>query len=296
MIKNSIAILSISILISVLFILGVYAAWYSYNRQAVISEIEKCNYTMEHPNPPTAYTDPNGNIVSVVIAEPCLIIPIPPSLWDLFRGRIILKNILNGMEVNPYSLRDILLANYTLGPGDLPCDQSATTTPCGTFETVKAVELGASAPYIPPNVVYPSAEWTSATDTPITLSGFTFELPPGWHGEIYEKGFYGGVNALIRSESSDRGFTISCPPDGKGLEAATSLSSEERTFTKNSVTYSTAFEEWTAPGNDPWYFVWVRTFDSGETSAHTPSTVCLAQGSVTPDIKDALRMYYETMR
>lgn len=293
--KNVIIVASLGL---ILFICGAWATWYSYNRQMIIAQIEKCNYEMNHPKPPTMIPGPDGKIVPVMIAEICPIVPMPPSLQDVLRGRIVFEGVQKGLEVNPYSLKDILLGNYTLGPArNMPCDQSATTTPCATLEALKAGKPSAPAPYIPPNVVSPIAEWTSATDTPVTFSGFTFQLPLGWHGEVYEKGFSGGVHALIQSESSDRGFTIDCPPDGKGLEAATRLSSEEQTFMKNSIAYSTAFEEWTAPGNDPWYFVWIRVSESGDTSANTkPLNACLAQGSATPAIKNAMSMLYETVR
>ncbi len=294
MLRKNIIIITVTVFASM--ILGAYATWYTYSRQVKIAQVEKCDYKMEHPEPPTTYLDPDGNVVSVMITEPCLIIPIPPSLWDLLRGRIAFEGALSGLEVNPYSLKDILFGNYTLGPArNMPCDQSATTTPCATLEALRAGEPSMPAPYISFSVVYPISELTSATDTSVTLSGFIFQLPSGWHGEVYEKSNFGGVHALMQSESSDRGFTIDCPPDGKDLESATRLSSEERTFTKNSTTYSTALEEWAAPRNDPQYFVWIRTHESSDISNHAPSTVCLAQGSATSDIKNAMSMFYKTV-
>jgi hypothetical protein len=175
---------------------------------------------------------------------------------------------------------------------NLPCNQSATTTPCETLETIKAGDTSEPAA---PNVVYSTAKWSSATHTPITFSGYTFQLPPGWHGEVYEKGFGGGFHALIQSELSERGFTIDCPPDGKGLEAAKRLTSDERTFTANSITYSAVFEEWAAPGNDPWFFVWIKS-SAGDSSISNPRTACLAQGSANPAIKSAMQTLYETIK
>jgi hypothetical protein len=35
-------------------------------------------------------------------------------------------------------------------------------------------------------------------------------------------------------------------------------------FAVGTTTYAIAFEEWTAPGNDPWIFVWLRSNVSGD--------------------------------
>jgi hypothetical protein len=109
-----------------------YAAWYSYARQSQIAQIAECQYELEHPQPPVFMEGPPGfGVVPVQIAELCPITVAPPSLWDLIRGRIALKDIPQGMKVNPYSLTDILRGRYTLGPNnDIGCDQSATTTDC----------------------------------------------------------------------------------------------------------------------------------------------------------------------
>ncbi|MBI4088379.1 hypothetical protein HY418_03315 [Candidatus Kaiserbacteria bacterium] len=270
--------------------LSAYAAWYSYNRQAKIAQVEQCNYGFEHPKPPTMMTAPDGTLAPVYSIEPCVTVIVPPPLWDLVRGRIAFENIPERMKVNPYSLTGVLLGRYTLGPDiALPCDQSATTTDCSALPPPQSEPQ----PYVPPNPVQPTETWVSATGTPLSFSGFSFMLPPGWHGSVYEKGFAGGVHALVQSDSNDRGFTIDCPPDGKGLEAATRLSSEERSFTADGG-YSVAFEKWTAPGNDPWYFVWVRAHELGDFSTDASNTVCLAQGSATPDIEEAMRAMYST--
>lgn len=173
------------------------------------------------------------------------------------------------------------------------CDQSATTTDCASLSSLPQ---NPPQPYVPPNPVQPIATWTSATGTPVSFADFTFTLPPGWHGSVYEKMYAGGWHALVQSDPNEPGFVIDCPPDGKGLEAATRLSSEERSFTADGTDYSVAFEKWTAPGNDPWYFVWVRMPQSGNSSNGSSRTSCLAQGTATPDIEEAMRSLYESWK
>src|SRR3989344_5169078 len=126
------------------------------------------------------------------------------------------------------------------------CDQSATTTDCSTLPAPSQPE---QQPYVPPDPIQPSETWTSATGTPISLFGFSFELPAGWHGSVYSDAYLGNLHVLVQSDSNDRGFTIDCTPDGKGFEDATRLSSEMRSFTTGGTDYSAAFEKWTAPGN-----------------------------------------------
>jgi hypothetical protein len=58
---------------------------------------------------------------------------VPPPLWDIIRGRMTFEGIPERMQVNPYSLADMILGRYTLGPANMPCNQSATTTDCSTF-------------------------------------------------------------------------------------------------------------------------------------------------------------------
>jgi hypothetical protein len=113
---------------------------------------------------------------------------------------------------------------------------------------------------------------------------------------VYEKGFGAGVRALIQSESSDRGFVIDCPPDGKGLEAATRLTSEDRIFTANLITYSAAFEEWTGPGNDPWSFVWIRASESSDFPADVLCIVAdidIFDDDFFPDPKHSLLKFFD---
>jgi hypothetical protein len=130
--KNIIIIASSGI--AILFVCATYAAWYSYNRQMVIAQIEKCNYDQEHPKPPTMIPGPDGKIVPVMIAEICPFAVVPPSLLNLLRGRIVFEGVQKGMEVKPYRLTDIFLARYMLGPDShMGCDQSATTSDCSAL-------------------------------------------------------------------------------------------------------------------------------------------------------------------
>lgn len=276
------------ILLVALIGIGGYVGWYSYARQMKIAQVEQCNYNLVHPKPPTMITAPDGSLAPVYSIEPCTAVVVPPSLLDIIRGRFTFEGVAKGMKVNPYLLMDVLLGNYTLGPDtSMPCDQSATTTDCATLASLPQTP---PPPYVPPNVVYPVEEWTSATNTPISFAGFSFVLPPGWHGSVYEKGFAGGQNALVQKDSNAPGFTIDCPPDGKGFEEATRLSTEERSLTSHEVAYTVSFEKWTAPGNAPWLFVWLRKGSPGGLS----DIVCLAQGSVDPNVTTAMYALYAT--
>jgi len=292
MTKKSISIGIGALVFVILAALGAYAAWYSYDRQARIAQVEQCGYDLEHPQPPTLITAPDGSLAPLYSIETCTTIIVPPTLWNIVRKRIAFEGIPEHMKVNPYSFTDVLLGRYTLGPERvLPCDQPATTTDCSTLPAPSQPE---PQPYVPPNTVQPTATWISATGTPISLYGFSFELPSGWRGSVYSSAYTGNVHAFVQNDGNDRGFVIDCPPDGKGLEAATRLSNEERSFTaSDSTTYSMAFEKWTAPDNDPWYFVWVRMPQSGDSSS---GTYCLAQGSATSDIERAMRSLYDSWK
>jgi len=278
------------ILIALVVTLGAYAAWYTYHRQEVIVQLDKCDYALTHPEASPKMRAPDGTFVSVV--TPCLMQPVPPGIADLVRGRIIFTRVPESTKVNPYSFLDILLGRYTLGPNiGTPCNQSATTTDCSTLPSPAQ---SAPQPYVPPSPVQPTETWVSATGTPISLYGFSFELPAGWHGAVYKDAYLQTLHALVQSDSSDKGFTIDCPPAGKGLEDATRLSNEARRFTADGTDYTAIFEKWTAPGNDPWYFVSVFMHQSDGSSNGSAGTYCLAQGTATPDTEKAMRMMYET--
>lgn len=112
--------------------LGTYAAWYSYQRQEKIAQAAECAYQIDHPAPPKMVRAPDGSLARLESINVCLAIVVPPSLFDLVRGRIAFTGIPERMKVNRYSLMDVLSGNYTLGPDfGMPCDPSATTTGCG---------------------------------------------------------------------------------------------------------------------------------------------------------------------
>lgn len=271
-----------------------YAALYSYHRSEKLIETEKCNDMLSNPPKPTMVAGPDGNPAPLYSLNTCIIMVVPPSLWDLLRGSIKFENVPHRMRVNPYSFTDILLGHYTFGPADTGCDQSATTTDCSTLPAPSQTE---PEPYVPPNHVEPNETWISATGTPISLYGLLFELPPGWHGSVYSSAYSGALHALVQNNPNDSGFVVDCPPEGKGLEAATKISTEQRLFTSTDGTrLSATFDKWTAPGNDPWYFIWVRTLQSSDSSNESSGAYCLVQGTATPSVETAMRTMYESLR
>jgi len=281
-----------AIILLALVAMGAWAVWYTHHRATIADAREKCDYQLTHPETAPKMRAPDGTMVSVM--TPCLLVPIPPSLGDILRGRTAPSGVPKNMTLQPYTFWDALLGHYAESPYvGSPCDQSATTTDCSTLSSLPQPE---PQPYVPPNPVQPVETWVSATGTPISLAGFSFELPAGWHGAVYKDAYLQNLHALVQSDPNEPGFTIDCPPAGKGLEAATRLSSEARSFTTDGTDYSAAFEKWTAPGNDPWYFVWVRMPQSGDSSNGSSGTYCLAQGTATPDIEKAMRTMYESWK
>ncbi|HET8581464.1 MAG TPA: hypothetical protein VFL98_03285 [Candidatus Paceibacterota bacterium] len=106
-----------------------YASWYSYHRYAVIRAREACEYQLAHPQTARA---PDGTQVPVYALCPFSITP--PPLSDLLRGTVVFTGIPDRMQVNPYTLWDVLLGRYSVSPARLPsCDQSATTTDCAAL-------------------------------------------------------------------------------------------------------------------------------------------------------------------
>lgn len=274
--------------VAVAILLGAYAMWYTHHRNEIIADRDRCDGALTRPEASPSMRAPDGTLVPVM--APCLMQPVPPSITDLVRGRIVLTRIPEGMKVNPYSFSDVLLGRYMLTPNiGAPCNQSATTTDCSRLPAVVLPSLP-----VPSNQALPADEWTTATGTPVSLAGFTFELPAGWHGKAYEDGFAGGWHAFVQKGLGEPGFTIDCPPNGKGLEVATRLSAENRSFAIGSTTYSVALEQWTAPGNDPWFFVWIRASVPGDWMTDASGTACLAQGGTGADVAGAIRALYET--
>lgn len=270
-------------------IFGGYASWYTYNRLKKIEQVDTCG---KEPAAPVTTTAPDGNLASIYEIETCSAVVVPPSIGNLVRGRIVFEHIPERMIVNQYSLTDALLGNYTLGSDDsIGCDQSATTTDCSILPPPQPEPQS----YIP-LPAQPTDTWTSATETPISLPGFSFMLPLGWHVSIYADESAEGIHMLAQRDPNDRGLTIDCPPVGKGFEEATRLSSEERSFIADDTQYSIALEEWASPGNQPWYFLWIRTHKPGDFSTDALGTACLAQGNANSDVMKAFRLMYETWR
>jgi len=252
---NKIYILGlIVVLLSILIFVGT-AVQYTTDRNAKLDHNKECERL-------SAESRARGKEF-----PPCVFEIIPPTLSDRATGK--------------------QMAELTERLRKRGCDQSATTTDCSKIPPATPSEPPA---YIPPNTEKPIEEWTTATDTPVTLADFSFTLPPGWHGSVHEKPYGGGTHVLIQKDAGQAGFTIDCPPDGKGLEEATRLSTEERSFVAGSITYTLSFEKWTSKGDDPWLFVWLKkTIPEG-----FPATICLAQGGTEPNIASAMKMMYDT--
>lgn len=170
------------------------------------------------------------------------------------------------------------------------CDQSATTTPCAELEAL-AMRRTPPPPWQPESVAPIMQATTTAVDPMIALDDrFSFSLPPGWHGEKYaKKNSGGGYNWRFVRGGDERVFSIDCPPDGKGLEAAVTLSREDRSLSDNGVTYAISLRKMTAPGNEPWLTVSVTTPQSWGGGPE-----CVVWGTATPDTEEAIRMLYAT--
>ena len=113
-----------------------YAIWYSHNRAVKITRVQTCGDARNHQEA-VMMRAPDGSMVPVYSIETCSAVVIPPPLTDLIRGKITFQNIPKRMVVNPYSLSDVLLGNYTFGSDNsVPCDQSATTTDCSTLHSL----------------------------------------------------------------------------------------------------------------------------------------------------------------
>lgn len=267
-------LISLVSIVIILIVFGTYASWYSYERQVKIAKAEECINQRGGP----------GKVLQL-----CNTI-IPPSIWDLARGRIIVEGLPERMALAPYSLEDVLLGNYkaTLNVKMLTgCDQSATTTDCSKLPPP---QQSGSQPYIPPNTVEPDYTFTSATDTPITVAGYSFMLPSGWKVEAYRWQYQSGWN--IRFQKDGTIFAMECPPSGKGFEMATITEKEERAFVREDIEYKLIFESLSQSIGNPWYFLFIQAAQKGG-EFHTE---CLASsGSITPDITEAMQMFYDTL-
>ncbi|MHB8913875.1 MAG: hypothetical protein ACYC4I_02595 [Minisyncoccota bacterium] len=129
----------------------------------------------------------------------------------------------------------------------------------------------------------------SGASTTIEISGFSFTIPSSWKGEEYFN--YGSEYSMLLQESSTTaGFTIDCPPIGKGAEEVVYLSTEKRTFVNNGIEYDISLSKMGAPKNDPWYWIFVTSRVSEK------GTGCLITGSATPEITEAMRDLYESWK
>lgn len=210
---------------------------------------------------------------------------------------------------SPYQRMYLLLHQYfypkdscfiSIETGDVDCqsfpaflttgyNQSATTTPRSEIE--KPAQTIAPSAYQTPNVAQPLSQvTTSSTSTVISLDHFYFSLPPGWHGNKYQKSYSGGYHWLFQREPNEQGFTIDCPPDGKGLEAAVTLSRDQRTFSNDGTAYTITLFKMTAEGNEPWLMAFI------DHEAEATRRECLVWGAVTPEIEVAVRELYTTWR
>jgi hypothetical protein len=245
--------MSVFLLAAIFAWVVLYASWYSINRSQAIARDDACARS----------------------GRACPTDTIPPTFWEMVTNH-------HG-QIGPVGV------SQRLDPYGNGCDQSATTTDCSKLDTLSQTPPEV---YVPPNFVSPIAEWESATDTPLAIGEFSFMLPVGWHGSVYDTG-NGSQNVLIESyQNGPPGFTVDCPPFGKGMEAARLLSNEERSLVHDRAVYTLAFEKWSAPGNDPWLFVRIQK----EVDNDTPILMCLVQGSFEPNIVTAMHTLYKTLR
>lgn len=247
--KKSIARVAQMFVLTCIVIGSIYAVWYEYVRHERMARDEACAraHTM------------------------CPIVLIPPSLYDIALGYWC------SLFPCPLYMKDPLTQTFI----------RATTTNHVTTDTSVSTT---TQPYVPQgDVVYPIEEWTSATGTVISLAGFSFTLPSGWSGSVYEDTITNSLHVKVfpALEPEIAGLIMDCPPAGKGLESATVFPGQERTFTRDGVTYTVALNKWTAQSNNPWYFLFVRNADTTETE-------CLVYGQYGPRVFAAMQELYDT--
>ena len=137
--RNKISVGLIVCALTLIIALGVYATWYSYNRDSKMAESRKCADEALHPPAPVWAPGPDGEPAEIEGVGICIGVIVPPSLWDLIQGNIALEGVPARMKVNAYTTLDVLLGNYSFGPDTrMGCDQSATTTDCSSFPTSPA--------------------------------------------------------------------------------------------------------------------------------------------------------------
>jgi hypothetical protein len=118
-----------------------YAVRYTCDRAYKIAEAQKCGDMLTNPPRPEMMPSPDGTLAPVYSINTYSAVVVPPSLWNMLRGRIVFENVPKRMKVNPYSFTDVLLGRYTFGPTDVACDQSATTTLCSQFDATSTPQI-----------------------------------------------------------------------------------------------------------------------------------------------------------
>lgn len=251
-------------------ICGIYAIWYTHMRARILERNAQCERLTVAQMPPSPVSFPL-----------CAYEIVPPPLTEMIRSRAFLRAT---CVFDPHNCGLIPVPKNRIST----CIQSATTTSCTEPSTITS---GIIPPqYVGSNIVEPIAQiTTSATNTTVMLDRFSFSLPQGWHGEKYLTN--GGSNWLFQWDPNKGGFTIDCPPAGKGLEAATVLSREDRSFLNGGVVHLISLIKLTAPGNEPWFMVFITAPPFVESG---PS--CVTSGTATQKIEEAIRELYATWR
>jgi hypothetical protein len=172
--------IAIGIIIFLVVIVAIYGVWYSFERDAKLAQVEKCNDLLNNPPKPTLVTGPDGKPAPLYSLNGCTLVVVPPTFWNMVRGRMVFTNVPKRMTVNPYSLTDILLGRYTFGLADVRCDQSATTTDCSKFAVQAPPEASTST------------TTAGVVNTTETIGNFTFGYPKG-QGTLSEFGWEGVV-------------------------------------------------------------------------------------------------------
>ena len=135
-----------AVLLVLVLAFGAYAVWYAHHRQAIIAERTQCQNALAHPEDAPKMRAPDGTMVPVM--TPCIVAPLPPSLVELIHDRPMPSGVPTNMKVNPYTVWDVLLGEYSASPDiGAPCNQSATTTDCSTLlAPSQSEETGTSLP------------------------------------------------------------------------------------------------------------------------------------------------------
>lgn len=271
--KSSVVFLAtLGLAIPLIVICGIYAIWYTYMRTRILERNAQCERLTVVQMPPSPVSFPL-----------CAYEIVPPPLKEMIISRAFLRTT---CVFDPHTCGFVPIPTTRVST----CVQSTTTTSCAELSAITPGTI--PPPYVGSNIVEPIAQvTTSATNTTVVLDHFSFSLPSGWKGEKYSK--YGGYgyNWLFQWDPNEGGFVIDCPPDGKGLEAATILSREDRSFLSGGATHLISLIKLTAPGNEPWFMVFITAppFVDSEPS-------CVTSGTATMQTEEAIRELYATWR